>query len=61
MNFFEYFSSGLLSSLSPYIYSGFVLHYLTGLASVIASLISALVKFPYAKLMDIWGQVRPVG
>jgi hypothetical protein len=53
MNFFEYFSSGLLSSLSPYIYSGFVLHYLTTVASVIASLISALVNFLYAKLMDI--------
>lgn len=52
----EYFSSGLLSVLSPYIYSGFQLHSLTGLTSVIASLVSALIKFPYAKLMDIWGR-----
>ncbi|PYI28997.1 MFS transporter [Aspergillus indologenus CBS 114.80] len=56
VNFLEYFSSGLLGSLSPYIYSGFALHSLTGLTSVIASLISAMVKFPYAKLMDIWGR-----
>ncbi|CAI7592849.1 unnamed protein product [Penicillium bialowiezense] len=56
VNFLEYFSSGLLSVLSPYIYSGFQLHSLTGLTSVIASLVSALIKFPYAKLMDIWGR-----
>ncbi|OJJ48028.1 hypothetical protein ASPZODRAFT_64155 [Penicilliopsis zonata CBS 506.65] len=56
VNFLEYFSSGLLSSLSPYIYSDFELHSLTGLTGVIASLVSALVKFPYAKLMDIWGR-----
>ncbi|CAG8925912.1 unnamed protein product [Penicillium salamii] len=56
VNFLEYFSSGLLGSLSPYIYSSFQLHSLTGLTTVIASLVSALIKFPYAKLMDIWGR-----
>ena len=34
---------------------------MTGLTSVIASLISALVKFPYAKLMDIWGRPQAFG
>ncbi|CAG8045965.1 unnamed protein product [Penicillium olsonii] len=56
VNFLEYFSSGLLGSLSPYIYSSFQLHSLTGLTTVIASMVSALIKFPYAKLMDIWGR-----
>ncbi|OGE56835.1 hypothetical protein PENARI_c002G08437 [Penicillium arizonense] len=51
----------IASPLSPYIYKGFELHSMIGLASVFASLISALVKFPYAKLMDIWGQLKPVG
>lgn len=37
-------------------YSGFALHSLTGITQVIASLVSALVKFPFAKLMDIWGR-----
>ncbi|KAJ6034197.1 hypothetical protein N7499_001404 [Penicillium canescens] len=61
VNFFENFSSGSPSSLSRLIYSGFALHSLTGLASVIASLISALVKFPDAKHVDIWGQLRLMG
>ncbi|KAJ5698781.1 hypothetical protein N7462_000786 [Penicillium macrosclerotiorum] len=61
VNFLEYFSSGLLSTLSPYIYSDFEMHSLTGLTSVIASLISALIKFPYAKLMDIWGRPQAFG
>ncbi|OQD78109.1 hypothetical protein PENANT_c088G02961 [Penicillium antarcticum] len=61
VNFLEYFSSGLLSSVSPYIYSGFELHSLTGPASVIASLISALAKFPSAKLMDLWGRPQAFG
>lgn len=37
------------------------MHSLTGLTSVIASLIAALVKFPYAKLMDIWGRPQAFG
>ncbi|CEJ57917.1 hypothetical protein PMG11_06593 [Penicillium brasilianum] len=61
VNFLEYFSSGLLGSLSPYIYSDFEMHSLTGLTSVIASLIAALVKFPYAKVMDIWGRPQAFG
>lgn len=61
VNFLQYFSSGMLGVLSPYIYSDFQLHSLTGLTSVIASLISALIKFPYAKLMDIWGRPQAFG
>jgi MFS family permease len=57
----EYISSGLLGSLSPYIYSDFEMHFLTGLTTVIASLIAALTKFPYAKLMDIWGCPQAFG
>ncbi|KAJ5082755.1 hypothetical protein N7532_011798 [Penicillium argentinense] len=61
VNFLQYFSSGLLGVLSPYIYSSFQLHSLTGLTTVIASLVSALIKFPYAKLMDIWGRPQAFG
>ncbi|KAJ5224516.1 MFS general substrate transporter [Penicillium citrinum] len=56
VSFLQDFSSGMLGVLSPYVYSDFQLHSLTGLTLVIASLISALIKFPYAKLMDIWGR-----
>ncbi|KAJ5723305.1 Major facilitator superfamily domain general substrate transporter [Penicillium malachiteum] len=61
VNFLEYFSSGLLSTLSPYIYSDFDLHSLTGITSVISSIVSAMVKFPYAKIMDIWGRPQAFG
>ncbi|KAJ5643807.1 uncharacterized protein N7484_006314 [Penicillium longicatenatum] len=61
VNFLDYFSSGLLGVLSPYIYSGFEMHALTGLTTVIASLVSAMIKFPYAKVMDIWGRPQAFG
>ncbi|KAJ6005003.1 hypothetical protein N7540_012802 [Penicillium herquei] len=61
VNFLEYFSSGLLSTLSPYIYSDFELHSLTGITSVISSIVAAMVKFPYAKIMDIWGRPQAFG
>ncbi|KAJ5093405.1 hypothetical protein N7456_009266 [Penicillium angulare] len=61
VNFLEYFSSGLLSTLSPYIYSDFQMHSLTGITTVIASIVSAMIKFPYAKVMDIWGRPQAFG
>lgn len=37
------------------------MHALTGLTTVIASLVSAMIKFPYAKIMDIWGRPQAFG
>lgn len=44
--------------LTPYVYSAFELHSLLALTSVIATLIAGLVKFPYAKFIDIWGRAQ---
>ena len=56
--FMEAFSSGVTSTLTPYVYSAFELHSLTALTSVISTLIAGLFKFPYAKIIDIWGRAQ---
>ncbi|KAL1850630.1 hypothetical protein Plec18167_007917 [Paecilomyces lecythidis] len=53
------FSSGVVSTLTPYVTSAFEEHSLTATTSIISSLIGGLVKLPYAKLIDVWG--RPQG
>lgn len=53
------FSSGIISTLTPYVTSAFKEHSLTATTSIISTLIGGLVKLPYAKLIDIWG--RPQG
>jgi MFS family permease len=53
------YSSGIATTLTPYVTSSFEAHSLTALTSVISSLVAGLFKLPYAKLIDIWG--RPQG
>lgn len=50
------FSSGCVSTLTPYVTSSFQEHSLTALTGVISSLIAGLWKLPYAKIMNIWGR-----
>ena len=53
------FSSGIVSTLTPYVTSSFEAHSLTATTDIISYLIAGLFKLPYAKIMDIWG--RPQG
>ncbi|KAL2438390.1 MFS siderochrome iron transporter 1 [Exophiala dermatitidis] len=50
------FSSGIVSTLTPYVTSSFQMHSLTATASIISSLIGGIFKLPFAKIMDIWGR-----
>ncbi|KAK6365501.1 hypothetical protein LTS17_011220 [Exophiala oligosperma] len=50
------FSSGIVSTLTPYVTSSFELHSLTATTGILASLIGGLFKIPYAKILDIWGR-----
>ncbi len=50
------FSSGIVSTLTPYVTSSFQMHSLTATTSIISSLIGGLFKIPYAKILDIWGR-----
>lgn len=52
------FTSGSVSTLTPYVTTSFQEHSLTALTGVISSLVSGIWKLPYAKIMNIWG--RPV-
>lgn len=52
------FSSGIISTLTPYVTSSFQEHSLTALTGVISSLIAGLIKLPYAKFLDIWGRAQ---
>ncbi|OJD34136.1 siderophore iron transporter mirb [Diplodia corticola] len=47
------------NSLLPYVYSDFKAHSLVTTASIMSSIIGAVVKLPIAKMIDIWG--RPQG
>lgn len=53
------FTSGMTSTLTPYVTSAFEAHSLTATTTIISGLIGGLVKLPYAKLIDVWG--RPQG
>ncbi|KAF1961628.1 hypothetical protein CC80DRAFT_589160 [Byssothecium circinans] len=50
------FTSGSVSTMTPYATSQWKAHSLTALTSVISSVISGLWKLPYAKIMNIWGR-----
>ncbi|PVI06326.1 siderophore iron transporter mirB [Periconia macrospinosa] len=50
------FTSGSVSTMTPYVTSDFKSHSLTALTSVISSLVSGIWKLPYAKIMNIWGR-----
>lgn len=50
---------GMSATLTPQVTSAFSMHSLTATTSVISGIIGGLIKFPYAKLIDIWG--RPQG
>ncbi|EOD53017.1 Major facilitator superfamily [Neofusicoccum parvum] len=47
------------NNLLPYVYSSFAAHSLVTTASIMSSIIGAVVKLPIAKMIDIWG--RPQG
>lgn len=55
------FSSGVVGTLIPYETSRFKQHSLTATTTIMSSLVSALIKLPYAKLMDIWGRPQAFG
>jgi MFS family permease len=59
--FIQAFSSGIISTLTPYVTSSFTAHSLTATMSIAASLISGLIKLPYAKLMNVWGRPQVFG
>ena len=49
----------IASQLTTYVTSSFQQQGLTATTGIVANLIAGIVKFPTAKLMDIWG--RPQG
>ena len=55
------FSSGVVGTLIPYVTSIYKEHSLTATTTIMSSLVSALIKLPYAKLMDIWGRPQAYG
>ena len=59
--FIQAFSSGIIGTLTPYVTSNFQAHSLTATTSIVASLVSGLIKLPYAKLMNIWGRPQAFG
>ncbi|KAH8594980.1 siderophore iron transporter-like protein mirB [Bisporella sp. PMI_857] len=59
VNFVQAFASGMTGTLTPYVTSDFSAHSLTATTSILSSLISGLIKLPYAKFLDIVG--RPFG
>ncbi|KAH7166453.1 major facilitator superfamily domain-containing protein [Dactylonectria macrodidyma] len=59
--FIQAFSDGIISTMVPYVTSNFGLHSLTSTMSIVASLVSGLIKLPYAKLLNIWGRPQSFG
>jgi MFS family permease len=52
------FTSGIVSTLTPYVTSSFQEHSLTALTGVISSLIAGIWKLPYAKILNVWGRAQ---
>ncbi|KAI8719700.1 hypothetical protein NCS52_00751300 [Fusarium sp. LHS14.1] len=50
------FSSGIFTTLTPYVTSDFQRHSLTATTTIVSSLIGGLFKLLYAKLIDVWGR-----
>ncbi|ORY64782.1 uncharacterized protein BCR38DRAFT_341994 [Pseudomassariella vexata] len=59
ISFAQSFSSGMAGTLTPYVTSNFSAHSLTATTGILASIMSGLIKLPYAKSLDIFG--RPQG
>ncbi|KKY14248.1 putative siderophore iron transporter [Diplodia seriata] len=57
--FMDSLEQQISNSLLPYVYSDFKAHSLVTTASIMSSIIGAVVKLPIAKMIDIWG--RPQG
>lgn len=58
IQFMQAYCQGTMTVLNPYIYSSFALQSLVALTSVISSLVGGLFRFPYAKIIDIWGRAQ---
>ncbi|KAJ5086236.1 hypothetical protein NUU61_007543 [Penicillium alfredii] len=50
------FSSGAVNTLTPYVTGVYKEHSLTATTTILFSLVGALIKLPYAKMLDIWGR-----
>lgn len=59
ISFITALSSGIISTLTPFVTSSFQQHSLTATTSIISSMISGLIILPYSKLINVWG--RPQG
>ncbi|KAJ4244217.1 hypothetical protein NW762_014599 [Fusarium torreyae] len=59
--FIQAFSSSIIYTLTPYVTSNFNAHSMTATVSIPASIISGVIKLPYAKLMNIWGRPQAFG
>ncbi|KAI8367903.1 major facilitator superfamily domain-containing protein [Choanephora cucurbitarum] len=55
------FSSGINSTLTPYVTSSFQEHSLTATTQIMSGLISGLIVLPYAKLLNVWGRPQCFG
>lgn len=51
----------MITTLTPYVTSNFGEHSLTSTVLIVSSLVSGLIKLPYAKLMNIWGRPQAFG
>jgi MFS family permease len=51
----------MILTLTPYITSSFQAHSLTATMSIASSIISGVIKLPYAKLLNIWGRPQAFG
>ncbi|CAG9984311.1 unnamed protein product [Clonostachys byssicola] len=58
MSFAQDLSSGIFSTLTPYVTSAFERHSLTATTSVLSYIASAIIKLPYAKLIQVWGRTQ---
>ncbi|OTB07724.1 hypothetical protein M426DRAFT_53055 [Hypoxylon sp. CI-4A] len=59
VQFVQAFASGCSGTFTVYVTSSFSAHSLTATTSIVASLMSGLIKLPFAKVLDIFG--RPQG
>ncbi|KAF7556274.1 hypothetical protein G7Z17_g1559 [Cylindrodendrum hubeiense] len=61
ISFIQAFSAGIIGTMTPYVTSSFGAHSLTSTMGIVASLVSGLIKLPYAKLLNIWGRPQSFG
>ncbi|KAM6509563.1 hypothetical protein FALCPG4_017215 [Fusarium falciforme] len=58
MMFVHELASGIFRTLNPYVTSAFYRHSLTATTTVVSSVVSAVIKLPFAKLIGIWGRMQ---